>query len=123
MVELQTRKDAAAALRRQGHNCASCVSGAYFPELIIPAAGLGGGVGGTGHICGAAAAMSLVAARAGFGSPADKTRLYGRIEAMVCRFADLNDGLTDCRDLRQPGRRPCSELIMQAVEILHEEGY
>lgn len=123
MVELQSRKALAASLRSQGHNCASCVAGAFEPSLTLAAAGMGGGVGGTGHICGAAAAMSLVAASRRFATPADKAALYSHVAALIDRFAALNDGLTDCRDLRQPGRRPCSELIMQAVGILHEEGY
>lgn len=110
-------------LRSQGYNCAQCITALYAPSLTQAAAGLGGGIGGTGHVCGCVSAMSLVVAARKYSSPADKSAVYGTIKTLTEQFASRNEGLTNCCDLRKPGRKPCSELILDMAQILHEAGY
>ncbi len=120
MVTLQERLDNAVALRSKGYNCAQCVAMTFNPELEIPAAGLGTGIAATGHVCGCVTALSMVTSSRSYGGPADKQALYARIRPLIERFAAMNCGDTDCRDLRKPGRKPCLELIKDSVTILHE---
>lgn len=120
MATLQERIDNSLSLRKQGYNCAQCVAMTFDPSLEAVTAGLGAGVGGTGHICGAASAMAIVASTLTYAGPADKKALYARVKVCIDKFAALNQGDTDCRDLRQPGRKPCADLIADAVGILHE---
>lgn len=120
MATLQERIDNALALRKQGYNCAQCVAMIFDPSLEAATGGLGTGIGGTGHICGAATAMALVTSSLTYNGPADKPALYARVRECLNRFAELNCGDTNCCDLRKPGRKPCVELIKDAVTILHE---
>lgn len=117
---LQERMDKAMQLRAKGYNCAQCVAMVFNPALEAVASGLGTGVAGTGHICGAASAMALVTGADTYTGPSDKQELYARIRLQLDRFAALNQGDTDCCALRRPGRKPCTELITDAVGILHE---
>ncbi len=110
-------------LRAQGLNCAQCIAALYAPQLTTASAGLGGGVGGTAHVCGCVSAMALVVADRHYGSATDKGAVYNEIKTLTEQFAARNQGLTDCRDLRQPGRKPCSELILDMAQILNEAGY
>lgn len=119
-MELQERIDKALQLRAKGYNCAQCIAMVFNPEFEAVASGLGTGVAGTGHICGAASAMALVTGATTYTGPADKQALYARIRSQLDRFAALNQGDTDCCALRKPGRKPCTELITDAVSILHE---
>lgn len=118
-MTLDDRIAAALTLRRQTYNCAQCVSMVFYPEMEIVSAGLGRGVAGTGHICGAALAMALVESQRSYTGPADKQQLFARIKQQLEQFAALNSGLTNCSDLRQPGRKPCEQLIADAISIIH----
>ncbi len=120
MATLQQRIDNALSLRKQGYNCAQCVAMTFDPSLEVVTGGLGTGIGGTGHICGAANAMAILTSRLTYAGPADKPALYARVRECLTKFAELNQGDTDCRDLRKPGRKPCTDLIKDAVTILHE---
>ena len=120
MVTLQERIDNALSLRKQGYNCAQCVAMTYDPSLEVATAGLGTGISGTGHICGAATAMAIVTSTLKYEGPSEKAALYARIRGCLDRFAALNQGDTNCSDLRRPGRKPCVDLIKDAVTILHE---
>jgi C_GCAxxG_C_C family probable redox protein len=121
MVTLQQRLERARQLRREGYNCAQCVAMVFNPELGNVTAGLGGGVGGTGHICGAASAMAVIASDKCFKTPADKGAVYDQVQRLLKDFALRNQGQTNCCDLRRPGRKSCLALIEDAVEILHNE--
>ncbi len=120
MVTLDERLSTALELRKQGYNCAQCVAMSFDPSLEIVTAGLGTGIGATGHICGACSAMAILTASTGYEGPAAKQQLYAAVRSRLDKFAALNNGDTDCRDLRKPGRKPCVELIKDAVKIMHE---
>ena len=121
MVTLQQRLDQARKLRLEGYNCAQCVAMAFNSELGNITSGLGGGVGGTGHICGAASAMAVVVGHKEFHQPTDKAAVYAHVQQLLKDFALRNQGQTNCCDLRKPGRKSCLALIEDAVEILHNE--
>lgn len=114
------RQAQALELRRQGYNCTQCVCMVFDPSLEVISGGLGRGVAGTGHICGAALAMALVTSQREYTNPKEKQALFARIREQIDRFAALNCGDTDCRDLRKPGRKPCEQLILDAITILDE---
>lgn len=120
MVTLDERLSTAIELRKKGYNCAQCVAMTFDPSLETVTAGLGTGIGATGHICGACSAMAILTATKGYEGPAAKQQLYANVRSRIEKFASLNNGDTDCRDLRQPGRKPCLELIKDAVTIMHE---
>ena len=92
----------------------------FNPELEAVTAGLGTGVGATGHICGCCSAMAILTSLQAYQGPAGKQALYAEVRERIERFAALNEGDTDCRDLRRPGRKPCADLIKDAITILHE---
>ncbi|MDE7387826.1 MAG: C-GCAxxG-C-C family protein [Muribaculaceae bacterium] len=130
MVEnniLEKRLSAVAGLRASGHNCAQCVMLAfadrYASRMSAEAAeavacALGGGVCGTGHICGAASAMAAVVSLMRYEVPSDKKAVYAEGAGLIGEFARRQGGLTDCDDLRRPGAKSCGDLINDAVEIL-----
>lgn len=115
-------------LRRQGYNCAQCVLMAFddvtglTPEASAQAAlALGGGVGGSGNICGALTGAAVAEGFTHKGAPSDKAASYSRTQRIVDRFKTEN-GHVDCRDLKGANPpRPCNDLIKDAVRILHEE--
>ncbi len=128
MVTLDERLSRAAALHAAGYNCAQCVLISFadlysdkVSEQTVAAmsVALGGGVCGTGHICGAASAMACTLALLNYSSPADKRAVYDRGAEVIRRFADMQQGRTDCRQLRVPGLKPCNGLIADAVKVLH----
>lgn len=116
-------KQKALGLRKQGYNCAQCVAMVFHPELEATVASLGTGVAATGNICGAANAMAIVAGMKNYDGPENKQELYGRVRQLIDKFKGRNCGQINCCDLRKPGRKPCTELICDAIEILNEEGY
>lgn len=120
MVTLEERITKALQLRAEGYNCSQCVAMVFNPALETVTAGLGTGVGSTGNICGAASALAIVCADKTYAGPADKKGQYARVSALVNRFAAANEGQVNCRDLRQPGRKSCVDLIKDAITILHE---
>ena len=123
MVTLEQRLQKARQLHAQGYNCAQCVALCFIddPTLCAATAALGGGVCGTGHICGAVSAMAMVNAVMGYRSPADKVKVYAEGQGLINVFASQNAGLTDCRELRSSGGKPCMALIEEAVTLLHNK--
>lgn len=125
MVELESRLNRARELRAQGHNCAQCVAMVFDDiEAVDPAtisfvtAGLGGGVGGQGHICGAISAMAIIAGMTHKGAPTDKKEIYTKVRMLSGEFKAANEYM-NCIDLKKNGKRSCLELIENAVTILH----
>lgn len=127
-MTLQERKTLALDLRRQGYNCAQAVIMAFPDVTGLDAdtaarlsAALGSGVGGSREICGAINAAAIVEGFRHGSAPADKVPAMKGAGALVERFAALNGGAVRCADLKGvPGKRPCDELVTQAVEILHD---
>ncbi len=120
---VENLKKQALELRRQGFNCAQCVAMVHNPELESAVAALGTGIAATGNICGAANAMAVVAAMKQYSGPETKQELYAKVRRLIEKFEERNCGQIACRDLRKPGRKPCTDLICDAIEIMNEEGY
>lgn len=124
-LSLEQRLELARSLRRGGANCSRSVLLA-FPDLggdLDPetlgrlADGLGGGVGGMRHTCGAVTAMALAdGLRRPAGTP--KNEIYGAVRRMGEEFAAANGSLT-CAELKDIHKRDCNQLIESAVTILH----
>ncbi|MBO4995565.1 MAG: C_GCAxxG_C_C family protein [Muribaculaceae bacterium] len=119
------RVEKALALRKEGYNCAQCVMMAFDDLHGLSAdmsarisAALGGGVAGQGEICGAASVMSMLAGYESFGAPADKPATYSRVRTLCGEFTGRNGSMV-CRELKAR-KRPCPELIEDAIRILHK---
>ncbi|MDE6484161.1 MAG: C-GCAxxG-C-C family protein [Duncaniella sp.] len=82
-------------------------------------AGLGTGVGGLREICGAVSAMAIVDSLTGYKTPVDKPALYYMVSNDGEEFRRINGSLV-CRELKQPGGKPCTDLIADAVTILYK---
>ncbi len=123
---VEERKDKARALRKEGYNCCQCVALAFDdvtdgsdPALLgLISAGFGSGFGGKGEVCGAVSGATMVCGLANPGLP--RPQLYGKVKEVMDSFSSLN-GSYICRELKQPGRRPCIDLITDAVEMLHRQ--
>lgn len=129
-MNVEDRCKEAAALHSNGYNCAqavlmSCADLAGCDKEIAAAvaAGLGGGVGGQGEICGAVSAMALAVGMAKGGTnPKNKAAIYAKVRDLCAKFKELNGNRLQCRELKAPGApRPCSALISDCVEILAAE--
>lgn len=122
------RKELALQLHREGHNCCQCVIAAFGDRLgepaavtaVAAAAGMGGGVGGQGQICGAVSAIAMLRGLLRDSSPADKPRVYADVRQLSDRFLQRNGSIT-CRELRSRAEgiahKPCSEYIADAIDI------
>lgn len=128
MVTLNERLEKVATLRATGHNCAQCVMMAFTDKFSkqIPLESLeaiscayGGGVAGTGHICGAASSMAAVISLMRYNTAKDKVAVYKEGATVMTRFIAMQNGNSDCRTLRVPGAKPCGKLIEEAVTALH----
>lgn len=124
---LDERLERARTLRAAGHNCSQCIVMA-FDDVLPPGAdvsllaraahGFGSGIGGSGDVCGAVtgATMVLGIVRDGVARP----ELYREVSAVKHEFEAL-EGAIDCRDLKGvAGRKPCLDLILDEVRLLHE---
>ena len=136
----------AAALSREGFNCAQSVIGAYGPELGLSrdlamgvAAGFGGGLGRTAGVCGAVSgAVMALGLRHGARAGADtdtKERAYALTKEFLARFT-ARHGTVRCRELlgvdigtpeglaraRAEGmfKTLCPDFIRTAAELLEE---
>ncbi len=123
---LEERIAKALAARKEGKNCAQCVLLAFedcmdteADVLLRIACGLGGGIGGSGEVCGA---LSALAVAEGLVNPAGavKTVVYPAVRGMADAFRKNNGGRVCCRDLKAAGAlRSCEELIIDAITIFH----
>lgn len=124
-MTLETRIERARQLRKDGYNCAQCVLMVFDDIAGLPrealekiSAGFGTGFGGQGHVCGAVSGMTVINGLTGFNSPADKVATYRQVTADSAAFTQLN-GSVVCRELKKPGRKPCMDLVIDAVTIIH----
>ncbi len=120
---LEERVAKARDLRAQGYNCSQCVVMAFDDVMDVDvnmlaraAGGFGTGIGATGDICGALTGTTMVLGlvREGVARPA----LYREVREAISAFEEL-EGARDCRDLKGVGRKPCLDLILDAVTLLH----
>lgn len=124
---LEERKKIALHLRHKGYNCAQCVILAFEDVTGLDneiatkiTSGLGSGVGATRELCGVINAMALTQGMLQSSDPAAKG-ISSKVAGNLARqFASLNKDRMRCADLKgKEGIRPCEELILQGVEILH----
>lgn len=127
-MTLDERKALALDLRKKGYNCAQSVVLA-FPELTGSDAdliarmtsGLGSGVAGSKEICGVITGMSVARGIRESAAPEGKAASAKACRVLMDEFAAQNGGRVRCADLKgQPGIKPCNELVLQGVEILHK---
>lgn len=127
-LTLQQRLDMAAELRRQGYNCAQAVimvfpdkTGFSIGEAERISAAFGGGVAGTGEICGVVSAMAMVEGMATDAKPMDKKTIYGSARKCADCFRN-KQGFLRCADLKgKENAAPCNDLIADGIRILHEK--
>lgn len=137
----------ARALFEQGYNCAQAVFLAFLDETGLDektaariSSSFGGGMGRLREVCGAVSGMFLVLGTLrGADDPKDsetKTAQYRDIQELARRFRESNGSIV-CRELlgltektSEPTpekrtadyykKRPCSELVAQAAQLLDE---
>ena len=121
---LEQRKERARELHRQGFNCSQCVvmvfddiHGLSQDVAARASAGFGGGIGGMRQVCGAVSGMVMLEGLVKYSHPSDKPMLYAEVKAAAEEYKELNDSIV-CGDLLKPGRKPCIELIEDAITII-----
>ena len=132
---------------KDGYNCSQAVLAVYCDELGVDfetalklSSSFGGGMGRLREVCGAVSSMFMVVGlKFGYISPNDrpaKEKHYRLIQELAKRF-EIKNGSIICRellglkvkhdtptpDVRTESyykKRPCSEIVKCAVEILEE---
>ena len=143
---MSQRSDRAKALFLEGYNCAQAVVGAFsdkismeFDVLMKTVSSFGGGMGRLREVCGAVSGMFFVAgALYGYDDPKakeEKAEHYRLIQELAAKFREKNGSII-CRELlgeteqitHIPSertrsyyqKRPCVELVADAVLVLEE---
>ena len=126
-MTLNERKEIATELRKKGYNCSqsvllafSDITGLTEDEASKISIAFGGGVGGQGNICGVVSAMSMIAGFKTNGTPSDKKVAYPHITKLCNRFESENGSII-CNSLKKEFHKPCDELILNGIEILHND--
>lgn len=130
----------------KGYNCSQAVAIAFAGEMGLTeeqaarmAVGFGGGFGRMREVCGAFSGLTLVLGTLyGSADPAQKTTLYGEVQALAARFKEENGGDSIiCKELlglKKPEgspvasprtaeyykKRPCPELVRIAADLMAE---
>lgn len=122
---LAQRHERALELRRNGKNCAQCVSAVFDDIENIPDAStmmrltapFGGGIGGQGLTCGALTSQLMIAS---FIAPIDtpKPTIYAETRNLTSEFVTRH-GAIECRRLKGELKVPCEQLILQSITALH----
>lgn len=144
---MSQRSERAKELFLEGYNCAQAVVGAFAQELSIEfdtlmktVSSFGGGMGRLREVCGAVSGMFFVAgALHGYDDPKakeEKAEHYRLIQTLAEKFREKNGSII-CRELLGEEKetithvpetrttayyqkRPCKELVADAVLILEE---
>lgn len=127
-ISLEQRLAKASELRANGYNCAQTVLMVFNDATGLDSdlaahicAGLGGGVGALGEICGVVTALAIAEGMLSYSSTADKADTYRKVKTLASRFSEMNCNKLRCRDLKGADcRRPCNDLIADGIRILHE---
>ena len=142
-----SKSDKAKELFKQGYNCSQSVLGVFCEELGLDfdtamkiAGPFGGGMGRMREVCGTVTGMfTALGLSDGFSDPTDPTakgRLYLKVQELAKKFKEKNGSII-CHELLegiesskspQPSertetyykKRPCIELVGDAVEIFEE---
>lgn len=116
---------------QKGYNCAQAVVCAFADktsftedELFRLSEAFGGGMGGTGGVCGAVSAMVLLAGlKNSLGidnlPETNKKTSYMSAAELMKKFEDMNTS-TICARIKGDGLRSCDGCIEDAVRILEE---
>ena len=140
------KTEKAKELFKSGYNCSQAVLGVFCEELGLDietamkiSSSFGGGMGRMREVCGTVSGMFMAAGLAfatASDSAAAKGEHYKRIQELAAKFKEKNGSII-CRELLQgvetstsptPSeraetyykKRPCVELVGDAVEILEE---
>ena len=143
---IMNKQEKAEELFKKGYNCSQSVLGVFceesgldFETAVKISSSFGGGMGRMREVCGAVSGMFMVAGLAfseATASPENKKRQYEIVQELAGRFKEKNGSII-CRELLQgieksdtptPSertaeyykKRPCTELVKDAVTILQE---
>lgn len=144
---MSEKSEKAKELFKSGYNCSQAVLGVFCEELGLDFAtamkissSFGGGMGRMREVCGTVSGMFMAAGlmfgKADNSNPSAKGELYKRIQELAEKFKKQNGSII-CRELLQgvesstspvPSertesyykKRPCIELVGNAVEIFEE---
>jgi len=144
---MSERSERAKALFLEGYNCTQAVVGAFsdvlaieFDVLMKTVSSFGGGMGRLREVCGAVSGMFFVAgALYGYSDPKakeEKAEHYLLIQTLAEKFREKNGSII-CRELLKEEKekvthipaerttayyrkRPCAELVADAVLVLEE---
>lgn len=121
---LDERIARAKRLHKEGYNCSQCVfmvfDDTYNMNIDMAAkvsSGMGGGVGGQRQVCGCVSGMAMTIGMTKYIAPADKASTYKAIQDASNKFKDINNSIV-CEQLLKSGRKPCIELIIDAITII-----
>lgn len=145
--EMNSFKDRAMELFKEGYNCSQSVFAAFceecgmdFETALKISSSFGGGMGRLREVCGAVSGMFMVAGmKYGYIDPKDrlsKAEHYKRIQQLAGEFKEKNGSII-CRELlglstqsesyipeartdEYYKKRPCAELVGDAAEIMYE---
>lgn len=145
--EMNSLKNRAVELFKQGYNCSQSVFAAFceecgmdFQTALKVSSSFGGGMGRLREVCGAVSGMFMVAGmKYGYIDPNDrlsKAEHYKRIQQLAKQFKEKNGSLI-CRELlglstqnesyipeartdEYYKKRPCAELVGDAAEIMYK---
>lgn len=124
---LDQRISRARQLHKEGYNCSQCVFMVFddIHEMGAETAakisvGFGGGVGGQRQVCGTVSGMALTLGLTQYNSPTDKPATYQVVKECSNEFSSLNGSII-CGELLKPGRKPCIELIIDAITIIDKK--
>lgn len=143
---MNSHKEKAMKLFREGYNCAQSVFCAFADDLGIDfetalklSSSFGGGMGRMREVCGAVSGMLMAAGlKFGYISPVDKegkAEHYARVQELAKQFKSKHDTII-CRELlgvdaddnpvpsartkEYYENRPCEELVGDAAQIISE---
>lgn len=140
------RVEKAEELFKSGYNCSQSVIGAFCDDLGLDfnttmklSEGFGGGIGRMRLTCGAVSGMVMVAGMMlSRGEKEGDTRMevYGKVQELAEKFKEMNGSIVcaellgentntnpkpDARTDAYYKKRPCVELVKDAVKIVEEE--
>ena len=140
------RVEKAEELFKSGYNCSQSVIGAFCDDLGLDfnttmklSEGFGGGIGRMRLTCGAVSGMVMVTGMMlSRGEKDGDTRMevYGKVQELAEKFKEMNGSIVcaellgentntnpkpDARTDAYYKKRPCVELVKDAVKIVEEE--
>lgn len=141
----KTRSEKAKELFKSGYNCSQAVLGVFCEEFGLDfetamkiSSSFGGGMGRMREVCGTVSGMFMAAGLMfeNSSNPSNKAELYKKIQELAQKFKDKNGSII-CKELlagvetsTSPNpsernesyykKRPCVDLVGDAVEILEE---